>query len=229
MKILVTGFDPFGGESINPAWEAVKALPDTIQNARIIKLQIPTSFSDCYPAVEQEIEHLIPDVVLNVGQAGGRSQITIEKVAINLAEARIPDNLGCMPLEEALEPEGDTAYFATVPVKNMVQHILDHNIPAAVSYSAGTYVCNCLMYRVLHAASLKYPGLKAGFIHVPFSREQAAIKTAGTPFMEISTITRGLFYAIEAILSDENPAPPFSPDRHSAMPCGTLNSMGTIS
>ncbi|MFG6384145.1 MAG: pyroglutamyl-peptidase I [Lachnospiraceae bacterium] len=203
MKILITGFEPFGGETLNPAYEAVKFLPATIAGAQIIKTKIPTSFANSYLVVEQKIKTYHPDIILNTGQGGGRSEITIEKVAINFADARIPDNDGIQPSEEVLEPNGETAYFATIPVKQIVKNIQDHGISASISYSAGTYVCNCLMYRVLFAATYKYPWLKAGFIHVPFSEEQIMNKPAGTPCMSVSTITKGLTYAIEAIVSEE--------------------------
>ena len=148
MKILITGFDPFGGETVNPAYEAVKLLPDTIAGAQIIKMEIPTVFSQCGPAVEAGIREHHPDVVLNIGQAGGRSCVTVERVAVNLAEAGIPDNAGEQPMDQPLQPDGPAAYFATIPVKAVVQNVRDHGLPCHLSYSAGTYVCNCVMYNV---------------------------------------------------------------------------------
>ena len=147
MKILVTGFDPFGGEKVNPAYEAVKLLPDTIHGAEIIKLEIPTVFSKCGPSVEEGIRQHQPDVVLNVGQAGGRASITIEKVAINFADARIPDNQGEQPVDELLQSDGENAYFASLPVKAMMQNVREHGLPCSISYTAGTYVCNAVMYK----------------------------------------------------------------------------------
>ena len=120
MKVLITGFDPFGGEKVNPAFEAVKLLPDTIAGAEIIKLEIPTVFTRSAVVVEEAIKEHQPDIVINVGQAGGRSCMTVEKVAINLAEARIPDNDGEQPFDQPLREDGETAYFATIPVKAMV-------------------------------------------------------------------------------------------------------------
>jgi len=201
MKILMTGFDPFGGETVNPAFEAVKLLPDTIADAEIIKLEIPTVFSKCAPVVEAAIKAHRPDVVISVGQAGGRSCVTVERVAINLAEARIPDNDGVQPVDEPLQAGGAPAYFATIPVKAVVQNIRDHKIPCHLSYSAGTYVCNCVMYNVLYMASVRYPGLRAGFIHVPYAAAQAASKPAGTPFMSLEQIAESLAYAVEAVVS----------------------------
>ena len=132
MKILVTGFDPFGGEQVNPAYEAVKMLPDRIAGAEIIKEEIPTVFSKSWRAVEDGIRKYEPDVVVNVGQAGGRAHVTIEQVGINLADARIPDNDGEQPLNQPLQPDGGTAYFATIPVRAMVQNVRSHGLPCSI-------------------------------------------------------------------------------------------------
>ncbi len=200
MKILVTGFDPFGGETVNPAYEAVKMLPEQIAGAEIIKLEIPTVFSKSSVAVEEGIQKYNPDIVINVGQAGGRSHMTIEQVAINLADARIPDNAGEQPLNEALQPDGDTAYFATIPIRAMVKHVQEHGLPCSISYTAGTYVCNCVMYNVLYMTQKKYPNIKAGFIHVPFATSQLIGKPATTPGMSLTEIEKSLEYAIEAVV-----------------------------
>lgn len=201
MKVLITGFDPFGGEKVNPAYEAIKLLPDMIAGAEVIKLEIPTVFSKSGPAVEAGIQKYRPDVVINVGQAGGRACVTVERVAINLAEARVPDNAGEQPVDEPLQADGPAAYFATIPVKAMVKNVRDHGIPCHISYTAGTYVCNCVMYNVLYLAATKYPGLRAGFIHVPFSADQVVDKPAQTAFMPLETIAKSLEYAIEAAVS----------------------------
>ena len=187
MKILVTGFDPFGGEKVNPAYEAVKLLPDTIAGAEVIKLEIPTVFSKSGPAVEAGIQAHHPDVVLNVGQAGGRACVTIERVAINLAEARIPDNAGEQPMDEPLQAEGPAAYFTTLPIKAMVKNVRDHGLPCHISYTAGTYV----------------PNIRAGFIHVPYASEQAVEKAVSTPSASLETIAKSLEYAIEAIAANK--------------------------
>ena len=203
MKVLVTGFDPFGGEKINPAFEAVKLLPDTIAGAQIIKLEIPTVFTRSADVVEKAIKEHQPDIVIDVGQAGGRSCMTVEKVAINLAEARIPDNDGEQPLDEPLRADGETAYFATVPVKAMVENMREHGIPAHISYTAGTYVCNAVMYNVLYLLDKKYPGVRGGFIHVPFESGQVVDKANGTPFMSLEMIAKGIEYSIEAAVKNE--------------------------
>ena len=155
MKVLLTGFDPFGGESVNPAFEAIKLLPSTIAGAEIVYVEIPTEFKKSAPAVEAAIKEHNPDIVINVGQAGGRSCVTVEKVGINLADARIPDNAGDQPLDEPLQADGPTGYFATIPVNAMVQNVRAHGLPCHVSFTAGTYVCNCVMYNVLHICATK--------------------------------------------------------------------------
>ena len=203
MKILVTGFDPFGGESVNPAYEAVKLLPDTIAGAEIVKLEIPTVFSKSGPAVEAGIQAHNPDVVINVGQAGGRACVTIERVGINLAEARIPDNAGEQPIDEPLQPDGPSAYFTTLPIKAMVKNVRDHGLPCHISYTAGTYVCNCVMYNVLHMAATKYPHIRAGFIHVPFATGQVVDKAVTMASASLETISKALEYAIEAVVTNQ--------------------------
>lgn len=204
MKILVTGFDPFGGETTNPAYEAIKLIPDEILDSEIIKLEIPTVFTRSAKGVEDAIKEHSPDVVLSIGQAGGRSSISVERVAINLAEARIPDNDGEQPIDEKLQENGKNAYFATIPVKGIVQHIREQKLPANISYTAGTYVCNSIMYHVLHMTYERYKDIRAGFIHVPFSTEQAAEKPDGTPSMSLESIAKGIEYAIEAIIEDKD-------------------------
>ena len=203
MKILVTGFDPFGGEKVNPAYEAVKLLPDTIHGAEIIKLEIPTVFSKCGPSVEEGIRQHQPDVVLNVGQAGGRASVTIEKVAINFADARIPDNQGEQPVDELLQSDGENAYFASLPVKAMMQNVREHGLPCSISYTAGTYVCNAVMYKVLYMCAKRYPNIRAGFIHVPYASGQVIDKAAGTPSMTLEAIEKSIEYAIEAIVDEK--------------------------
>ncbi|MEG0806365.1 MAG: pyroglutamyl-peptidase I [Lachnospiraceae bacterium] len=200
MKLLITGFEPFGGETMNPAYEAVKLLPKSINGAEIITMEIPTVFGKCGEAIEKKIMELHPDVVLCVGQAGGRSAITVEKVAINYADGRIADNDGYQPTGEIIQPDGETAYFATLPIKDMVTGILAEGIPANISYSAGTYVCNDVMYRLLYLLHTKYTQIRGGFIHVPFAPQQVAASGGNYPSMEMTTIARGLQAAITVIV-----------------------------
>ena len=199
MKILITGFDPFGGENVNPAYEAVKLLPDTIAGAEIIKLEVPTRFHRAGAVLEDAMQRHKPDAVICVGQAGGRAAITPEKVAINLMDGRIPDNAGYQPVDAPIREDGETAYFTSLPVKAMVQRMQDAGIPAAVSYTAGTYVCNYLLYTLLYLIDKKYPNVRGGFIHVPYAMEQVINKPLGTPSMDLCQIARGLETAVEAV------------------------------
>lgn len=200
MKVLVTGFDPFGGESINPAFEAVKMLPDEIAGAEIVKLEIPTVFRKEADKLRSAIQKEKPDIVICVGQAGGRAGISIEKVAINLADARIPDNEGNQPVDEPIKEDGPAAYFATVPVKAMAANVEENGIPAHVSYTAGTFVCNDIMYNLLYMLDKEFHGIRGGFIHVPFDTKQIKGKPNTTPSMPVATISEGLKYAIEAAI-----------------------------
>ena len=202
MKILVTGFDPFGGEPINPAIESVKRLPDNIAGAEIIKLEIPTVRKKSLEKIEEAINEHNPDIILSIGQAGGRFDISIERVGINLDDFRIPDNEGNQTIDEPIFPDGENAYFVKLPVKAMVQNVQKNNIPASVSYTAGTFVCNHVLYGVLYLIEKKYNGKKSGFIHIPFLPEQVVDKR-NTPSMELSTIVKGLTAAIEAIVKND--------------------------
>ncbi len=201
MKILVTGFDPFGGEPINPAIESVKKLPDNIAGAEIIKLEIPTVRGKSLEKIEKAIQEHNPDIILSVGQAGGRFDITVERVGINMDDFRIPDNEGNQVIDEPVFSDGDNAYFVKLPVKAMVQNIQKNKIPASVSYTAGTFVCNHVLYGVLYLVEKKYKGKKSGFIHIPFLPEQVVDKR-NMPSMELNTIVTGLTAAIEAIVEN---------------------------
>ena len=170
-KLLITGFDPFGGENINPSWEAVKELPDHIGDWQLTKMEIPTVFGAAADQGIAAAEGLQLNAILCIGQAGGRAAVTPEVVAINLQEARIPDNLGSQPMNIPVVKGGPAAYFATVPVREMVHAIQTANIPAALSYSAGTFVCNDVLYRLLH--HFDGTATQAGFIHVPYLPQQA--------------------------------------------------------
>ena len=196
-KLLLTAFTPFDGERINPALEAVKLVKDKIGNLEIVKLEVPTVFGQSIDTVREAIEREKPDFVLSIGQAGGRAEITPERVAINLDDARIPDNEGNQPIDEPIFPDGENAYFSTLPVKAMVEAIREEGIPSSLSNSAGTFVCNHLMYGVLYYLD-KRPVIKAGFIHVPYIPEQVKNKKE-MPALELSEIVRGLEAAITAI------------------------------
>lgn len=203
MKILVTGFDPFGGEKINPAIEAVKLLPDEISGAKTIKLEIPTVIKKVVDVQRDIIERERPDVVLNIGQAGGRPDITVERVGINVDDCRIPDNEGNQPIDEKIDEDGPDAYFVTLPIKAMVKKMVDGKIPASVSNTAGTFICNHGTYGIAHLAATKYPEMRTGFIHIPFLPEQV-IDKKNIPSMALETIVKGLTLAIEAIVENKD-------------------------
>ena len=197
MKVLITGFDPFGGESVNPALEAVKALPDTIAGAEIIKLEIPTVFRKSLEKIEENIIKHSPDIVISIGQAGGRFGVTPERVAINIDDARIEDNEKNQPIDITIFEDGETAYFTNLPIKAMVKEMQDGGIPASVSNTAGTFVCNHVMYGIMYMIDKKYPNIKGGFIHIPYMTSQV-IDKKNTPFMSLDEIVRGLELSIEA-------------------------------
>lgn len=203
MKVLITGFDPFGGDKVNPAYEAVKLIPNEVAGAQIIKIEIPTVFEESAKVLEASMKEHQPDIVICVGQAGGRSAVSLERVAINLAEARIPDNKGNQPIGVKLEEEGETAYFTSLPIKAMMKNIQDHGLPAYISYTAGTFVCNDIMYRLLYMIDKEFSGVKGGFIHVPFEPTQVIDRPIGTPSMPIQTIADSLIYAVEAAITTE--------------------------
>ena len=199
MKLLLTAFDPFGGDAINPALEAVKLVADKIGRFDIVKLEVPTVFGKSIDTVAKAIEKEKPDVVLCIGQAGGRFEITPERVAINVDDARIKDNEGNQPIDTKIFEDGENAYFTTLPIKAMVEAIREANLPATVSNTAGTFVCNHLMYGVLYTLAKKYPHIKGGFTHVPFIPAQVARRTPVAPYMALEDIKRGLEAAISAI------------------------------
>ena len=203
MKILVTGFDPFGGEKVNPALEAVKSLPSEIHGAEIAWVEIPTVFYKSAEVLEAEINRYHPDVVLCIGQAGGRASLTPERVAINQDDARIPDNQGNQPIDTPIRLDGDAAYFSTLPIKAMVQAIKEEGLPASVSNTAGTFVCNHLMYQVLYLADKKFPNMRAGFMHIPYMTEQVVNKP-NTSSMCLRDIVRGIEAAIGAIVDHKD-------------------------
>ena len=192
--LLITGFDPFGGETVNPAWEAVSRLPDAVGDYRLTKLQIPTVFGLAAERVLAEAAADAPDVILCVGQAGGRDAVTPERIAINCMDARITDNAGNQPREMAVVPGGADGIFSTVPVRAMADAIAAEGIPGQVSNTAGTFVCNDTLYRLLHHYA--NTPVRAGFIHVPHLPEQAKDGGASMP---LEDMIRGLTAAIGAL------------------------------
>ena len=188
-KLLITGFDPFGGATINPAWEAVKLLPDQIGDFEVHKLEIPTVFGLAAETVLAKAATVQPDVILCVGQAGGRAAVTPERIGVNIRDARITDNAGNQPSGEFIASEGPAAYFATVPVKEMAAAICTADLPGTVSNSAGAFVCNDTLYSLLHHYASAQ--VKVGFIHVPYLPEQ------GEPSLPLEKTATALRAAIE--------------------------------
>ena len=190
-KLLITGFEPFGGQNINPSWQSVLALENQIGEFSLYKLEIPTVFKKGVQAVLEKAEQINPDAILCIGQAGGRDSITPEVVAINLMDANIADNEGNKPINEQIDPTGENAYFSNLPIREMVKAINSEGIPAKLSYSAGAFVCNEVMYTLLH--KFKNTDVKVGFIHVPFLPEQT---DGSKPSLEKEHIVKALTLAI---------------------------------
>ncbi|HLX22406.1 MAG TPA: pyroglutamyl-peptidase I [Usitatibacter sp.] len=195
--VLVTGFEPFGGEDTNPSWDACTQLPREIAGMRVERCLVPCEFRRAIEVVAESIERLRPTLVVCLGQAGGRARLGIERVAINLDDARIPDNVGNQPVDERVAANGPPAYFASLPVKAMAAAARAAGVPAEVSNTAGTFVCNHLMYGVLHYLEASGYRTRAGFIHVPYSESQAA-NHRDSPSMAVSTMVRGIVAAIAA-------------------------------
>ena len=200
MKVLLTAFEPFGGEAINPAQEAVRLVKDNIDGADIVKIDVPVVFNKAGEVVYAAMKKENPDVVLCIGQAGGRFGVTPERVAINMQDARIADNDGQQPKDVACFKDGPVAYFTSLPAKRMVEAIKKAGVPASVSYTAGTYVCNDLMYSVLYHIDKEFNGMKGGFMHVPFLHDQVMTKP-NTPSISLDDVVKAIEAAISAIVT----------------------------
>lgn len=191
-KLLITGFEPFGGETINPSWDAVSSLPENIGEYTLTKLRLPVVFEKSATILVETAEKLCPDFIISVGQAGGRSAITPEYLGINLRNANTPDNDGNQPKDERIFDDGQDAYFSTIPVRKIAENIKNNGIDAQVSYSAGTFVCNDVLYTLL--SRFKGTTIKVGFIHVPYSTDQGK-----EPSMSLDDIVKGLTIAIKTL------------------------------
>ena len=203
-KLLITGFQPFDGESVNPALEVAKSLQGkTINGYEVIAREIPVVRFEALKAVQAAIEELQPNAVITIGQAGGRPDITVERVGINIDDFRIPDNKGNQPIDEPVVAGGPVAYWATLPIKKMVANVKAQGIPASVSNSAGTYVCNHLLYGLLHYLTTQgKTAIPAGFIHIPYRPEQMAVrsgKDAQVATMSLDTLLKGFEAMIAAL------------------------------
>ena len=204
MKILITGFAPFGGEAVNPSWEAVSRLPEQFQTSQgeaavLSKHQMPVSYNRCGQIIEDFIRRELPDCVVCVGQAGGRAGIEVEQIAINLKDAQSPDNEGTVFSGEPVTQGGPDGRFARLPVRDMVKACREAGVPGRVSFSAGAYVCNCLMYHVLELIEKRYPDMRGGFIHVPYECGQAALHDKIKPSLPLATIADGLLACLKAL------------------------------
>lgn len=204
-KVLVTGFEPFGGERVNPSWEVVRKLQDLqISGVSLAVRQLPCVFGKAIQALNQAIDEVNPLMVICVGQAGGRTDFSIERVAINVDDARIPDNEGQQPVDQPIVVNGPAAYFSRLPIKALVSGLREAGIPASVSQTAGTYVCNHVMYGLLHRMAQGDNKIeKGGFIHVPYLPEQAA-RHPGSASMAEKTLLKALELTIAITLHTEH-------------------------
>ena len=201
--VLVTAFEPFGGEAINPSWEAVCQLDGkVISGAQIVARQLPVVFGQALETLWQAMDELQPQRIIAVGQAGGRSDITVERVAINVDDARIPDNQGNQPVDEPVINDGPAAYFSTLPIKAIVAAVREAGIPASVSQTAGTFTCNHVMYGLLHRLHTSGNPARGGFIHLPYLPEQA-VNHPGAPSMAAASVIQALTIAIRVSLETE--------------------------
>ena len=203
MNILVAAFEPFDGQALNTALEALKQLPYEIGNHKLTKLELPTVFYEANDVLVQCITQNDIDAVLTIGQAGGRSELTPERVALNIDDARIPDNKGQQPIDIPIQQDGAPAYFSNMPVKKMTAAIQQSGVEAQLSNTAGTFVCNHIFYQAGYLQATEYPELLFGFIHVPYISEQLNAQSA-QPIMSLTTIVTGLTAAIAAISYDND-------------------------
>ena len=200
--VLVTGFDPFGGERLNPSWEICQRLPREIAGLRVETCRVPCEFRRAIEVVAEAIERHRPALVISLGQAGGRTHMSVERVAINVDDARIDDNAGGKPIDEPIAANGPAGYFATLPIKAMTLAMREAGAPAEVSNTAGTFVCNHLMYGVLHFLAGSGNPARAGFIHVPYAGEQVTGKP-GIASLSLDTMVAGVQAAIAAAAARE--------------------------
>lgn len=201
MRVLITGFDPFGKEKINPSFEAIKRLPDKILDIEIIKLEIPTVFYKSIETLRSKMCEVQPDIVICTGQAGGRTAISVERIAINIDDARIEDNEGNKPEDKPIFFDGENAYFSNLPIKKIVEGIKEIGIPAEISNSAGTFVCNHLLYGLMYYIQRDFKKTIGGFIHVPYLPEQV-LEKRNTPSMSLDNIVKALEKAIEVSITE---------------------------
>lgn len=203
MKILVTGFEPvFSSYDINPSWEAVKLLPDSVHGAALVKLELPVRYGVIDSVLEQALERHHPDLLLSVGHAGRVNGLEVERLGVNRDDCSLADNDGVVRRGSPIAPDGADAYFATLPVDAMVAAIRAAEIPAYASYTAGQYLCNHTLYLGRYLAETRFHGLKSGFIHVPLCRRQC-MDASHLHVMEIEVMAQGLAAALQAAVQAE--------------------------
>lgn len=203
MNILVTAFDPFGGDQMNPALEVAKKLPKEIKGAKVQTLEIPTVFNKGAEKIINLLEEKSFDLVLSLGQAGGRACMSVEFVGINWQDARIPDNEGQQPVNQKIDEEGPDAYFSNLTVRAMVEKMKEAGVPSQLSYTAGTFVCNDVFYAIRNYCEKNQKPILSGFIHLPYAPSQVAEKKQSLPSMEIETMKKGVVAALEAIVENK--------------------------
>ena len=199
MCIVVTGFEPFGGERINPSWEAVCRLPDRIGEHRLVRCQLPVVYETCADRLLEVVRLENPKAVICIGQAGGRVGITPEWVALNRMHAKAPDNAGKVAAHQPIHVGGENAYFSTLPVAEMVERLHAEGIPASASYHAGTYVCNALFYRLMDYLRMSCRNIPAGFIHVPYACEQICGEDKNAASLPLPVLIRGIELCLIAV------------------------------
>ena len=192
MKALVTGFAPFAGDSVNPSGDALNQLRTRLGALTLATRLLPTAFGQALDVLAEAVAAMRPDIVLGVGLAGGRAALSLERVAINIDDARVPDNCGRQPIDRPVVAGGPAAYFTTLPIKAAAAALREAGLPAVVSNTAGTFVCNHVFYGLMHLAATRHPGLRGGFLHVPFLPGQAARQPEGAPSMALGDIVRGI-------------------------------------
>ena len=200
MKALVTGFEPFGGDRLNASLEAVQRMPSNAGALEIVTAALPTSYARSLPTLETAMARERPEVVLCVGQANGRAALCVERVAVNVQDAEIADNDGARPVEAPVVAGGPAAYLATLPVRAAVAALRAAELPAQLSMSAGTFVCNHVFYGLMHAAARRGSAIRAGFLHVPCLPQQAA---PGAASMALDDIVRGIVIVLEAAAAEQ--------------------------
>lgn len=204
-RILLTGFDPFGGEQSNPSWEVVRRLDGLLigDNHQIVSARLPCEFVNSLHILEAAIRQHHPAIVIGLGQAGGRADISLERIAINIDDARIPDNVGVQPVDVPVIEGGPAAYFTSLPIKAIAQELHQSGIPASVSQTAGTFVCNHVFYGLMHMAGRPDSGIqRAGFIHIPYLPEQA-VAYAGAASMPLEMLKTAILKVLESVLKTD--------------------------